>query len=325
MRCRPRGIAAASAAPPDGSGAATRALSLASPARRERLGTRRRSRSICERSRASPRCRRAATSSRSSPRGGRSRSRGSSRRSSVHSTHWSVLTPAKRMVRVPRLRRIESSGVSQKPLMRCLSTRMSCGSIEQLVDHGGGPAVLLEDARAVPRQRLAEADALALRLVQVVLVRRHVGQVGSVAPVDPQHPAADSAPRRQQAPQRLDRRAVGAVVERRGGRPSRRRCRSRSACRSPSARCARGRASPAAACSPASAGAAAAPARHVDALGAGEPARLHRGAERVRGGAVGHAFWSGSSRRPRRARPGRRPRARCGRARAAPCRHRRCS
>jgi hypothetical protein len=31
-------------------------------------------------------------------------------------THWSAFTPAKKSVVTPRLRRIASSGVSQKPL-----------------------------------------------------------------------------------------------------------------------------------------------------------------------------------------------------------------
>jgi hypothetical protein len=35
---------------------------------------------------------------------------------SVVITHWSPLTPAKNSVVTPRLRRIVSSGVSQKPL-----------------------------------------------------------------------------------------------------------------------------------------------------------------------------------------------------------------
>ena len=54
-----------------------------------------------------------------------------------------------------------SSGVSQKPLMRYLSTLMSCGICVELVDHRGRPAILFQHMRAAARQRFADADAAA--------------------------------------------------------------------------------------------------------------------------------------------------------------------
>ena len=82
-----------------------------------------------------------------------------------------------------------SSGVSQKPLIRYLSTLMSCGLLLELVDDRGGPGILFQHMRAAAWQRIAQPDADPVRLVEMNLVGRHVGKIGPVAPIDPDRPA----------------------------------------------------------------------------------------------------------------------------------------
>ena len=83
---------------------------------------------------------------------------------------------------------------------------------DQLVHDGGGPAVLLEHARARAGQRVAEPYPLAGRLVEVDLVGWHVGEVGAVAPVDPDDGHSRLAQTRHQPLQRRDGGTVGRVV-----------------------------------------------------------------------------------------------------------------
>src|SRR3546814_1684950 len=73
-------------------------------------------------------------------------------------------------------------------------------------------AVLLQHRGAAAWQRVAKPGALARWLVEMDLVRRHVGEVRPVAPVHPDHRHAGLAQDRQQLLQRLDRFAVGPVV-----------------------------------------------------------------------------------------------------------------
>src|SRR6516164_2438107 len=84
--------------------------------------------------------------------------------------------------------------------------------LRQFVDNSRGPGVFLQHARAAAGQGIAEADARAFRPVEVDLVRRHVGEIRPVAPVDPDHGDAGLAQRGQQILQGLDRLAVRTVV-----------------------------------------------------------------------------------------------------------------
>ena len=86
------------------------------------------------------------------------------------------------------------------------------GQRREFVHHGGGPGILFQDVAAIARQRITQPGAVPMRLVQVDLVGRHVGQVGPIAPVHPHHGHLRLAQRGQQLAQRLDGRAVAFIV-----------------------------------------------------------------------------------------------------------------
>src|SRR5260221_13006073 len=103
---------------------------------------------------------------------------------------------------------VAAARLATEPERTIFRARVYLGGDDELVDHCGGPTPRLEHRRAALRQRVAEADPLAGRLVDVQQRRRQVEAVRPVAPIDSEDGYPNAAQRRDQAGERRRRAAV---------------------------------------------------------------------------------------------------------------------